>query len=223
MVITCCVRGCRSENYPGSGISFHAFPHNSHIRKQWIKAVKRENWKPSQHSRICSKHFPQEYFIAGRKRSMLHKDAIPTSFTCNTHIEKVMSPESRFGISPDRSSFPDPDHITTIIERKKTTLKNNRPSKRPIFIIKSPSNITMLDGKLAKIFLKQKDMSKKLLQRLRSSRQLCKTLRNKVMLLEDEIKQLKNKTVNNSTPLILTLSNDMYEKETLTIRVARSE
>ncbi|XP_046975439.1 THAP domain-containing protein 5-like [Vanessa cardui] len=208
---SCVFRKC--TNYDSKvnktqGISYHMFPTTEIRLQEWIAIVRKQrserSWMPSKSSRICSDHFKTtDKYTSNTGRTLLEKNAVP-------FIEEI--PGSRISISPDRSSLPDPDQITTKIKRKRKKLLIIRPSK-----------VSTLDGRWAKIYLKQKERSRKLLQRLRCSRQLCRTLKNKVMLLEDEIKKLKQKPINKSAPLILTLSNDNYEKETIKIRVARSE
>lgn len=50
--------------------------------KKWIEAIKRKNFKPSQHSRICSDHFTNEDFQIrpGASRPLLRLDATPSVF-----------------------------------------------------------------------------------------------------------------------------------------------
>ena len=58
MVNNCCVCGC--TNYVGKkpGLRFFRFPLADKERcKRWTIAVRRENWEPKKHSRICGEHF----------------------------------------------------------------------------------------------------------------------------------------------------------------------
>ncbi|XP_044745991.1 THAP domain-containing protein 2-like isoform X4 [Coccinella septempunctata] len=41
-------------------IAYDEFPLNPKRRALWIQAIKRENWQPSPHARICSIHFKEE-------------------------------------------------------------------------------------------------------------------------------------------------------------------
>ena len=47
MVQSCCAFGCTNRSGEGK----------VERRTRWIAAVRREDWQPNQHSRICSAHF----------------------------------------------------------------------------------------------------------------------------------------------------------------------
>lgn len=75
----CNNRGDRTKN-----ISFHSFPlKNDKLLKDWMVKIKRDNFTPKKHSKICSEHFEADCFIlemfSGRKR--LKPDAVPTKFS----------------------------------------------------------------------------------------------------------------------------------------------
>ena len=60
MPATCVVFQCshrRNEASKAKGRSFFRFPEDKRKRRAWVKAINRENWQPSEHSRICSDHF----------------------------------------------------------------------------------------------------------------------------------------------------------------------
>ena len=57
MVQFCAVFGCTNRVKKDSGISFQRFPKKgSELEKQWITAVRRENW-PTFSNRLCTEHF----------------------------------------------------------------------------------------------------------------------------------------------------------------------
>ncbi|XP_060846212.1 peroxynitrite isomerase THAP4-like [Rhopalosiphum padi] len=72
----CAVSTC--VNYSGklkqdgiSNISFHRFPKNSTLQKEWILKCKRaDNWNPSS-SFICSAHFKDDEFIRDLQAELL--------------------------------------------------------------------------------------------------------------------------------------------------------
>ena len=44
-------------------VTVHCFPlHDSVLLKKWIHALRRENWQPTKHSRLCSLHFGPDDF-----------------------------------------------------------------------------------------------------------------------------------------------------------------
>ena len=48
-----CVWKCENE----VGSSAHLFPKNEKLCKKWLKAIKRDKWKPGKWSKICCEHF----------------------------------------------------------------------------------------------------------------------------------------------------------------------
>ncbi|XP_016662321.1 uncharacterized protein LOC100160767 [Acyrthosiphon pisum] len=63
----CCVVDCHNtyRNTKGKGVTFYTFPskkHEQHIKKLWIRAIRRVNengepWEPIRSSLVCSSHF----------------------------------------------------------------------------------------------------------------------------------------------------------------------
>ena len=58
MVTSCCAIGCTYRHVKGSPIVMYRIPKNEIVRKLWVQAIKRDNWKPTASSRICGQHFP---------------------------------------------------------------------------------------------------------------------------------------------------------------------
>ncbi|KAG8201700.1 hypothetical protein JTE90_012764 [Oedothorax gibbosus] len=49
--MSCVAFGCYNNSSKKiAGITFHRFPKEEILRKEWAKAVKRDNWNPSKHS-----------------------------------------------------------------------------------------------------------------------------------------------------------------------------
>lgn len=63
----CCMVGCTSDSRKSTdkwpnmiGVSFHAFPGEKtdiSRRQEWIRLIRRAEWKPNKYSRVCSLHF----------------------------------------------------------------------------------------------------------------------------------------------------------------------
>ena len=69
-MVKCVVVGCKSgysgqSLYTDNGIkiTFHAFPKDTTLRIKWIKSIARDNWQPSKHSKLCSRHFQNKDFV----------------------------------------------------------------------------------------------------------------------------------------------------------------
>lgn len=54
---SCCAVGCSARHAKGCGIQFYRFPKDPDERREWISAVSRKNWKPTEYSWIWSNHF----------------------------------------------------------------------------------------------------------------------------------------------------------------------
>lgn len=57
MAVSCCVINCSRRFEKGSGITFLRIPDGEPKRSAWINAIRRKNWMPSEHERVCSVHF----------------------------------------------------------------------------------------------------------------------------------------------------------------------
>lgn len=61
----------------------------------WIKAIRRENWKPARTSRLCSKHFEEsDYQVRpGSSVKLLKPTAVPSVFNFPKHfLRKPLEP-----------------------------------------------------------------------------------------------------------------------------------
>ena len=54
---TCCVPGCYSNNKRDKTLSFHKIPQDEPYRSKWINNIKRKDFIPGEHHRVCSLHF----------------------------------------------------------------------------------------------------------------------------------------------------------------------
>ncbi|CAH7446921.1 THAP domain-containing protein 3 [Phodopus roborovskii] len=62
-------------------LTFHRFPFSRpELLKEWVLNMGRANFKPKQHTVICSEHFRPECFSAFGNRKNLKLNAVPTVF-----------------------------------------------------------------------------------------------------------------------------------------------
>ncbi len=54
---TCCVPECYNNNKKDKEVSFHKFFKDKLVREKWINAIKRKDFIPTNHYRVCSNHF----------------------------------------------------------------------------------------------------------------------------------------------------------------------
>ncbi|BES97347.1 Hypothetical protein NTJ_10161 [Nesidiocoris tenuis] len=80
----CCAFGCSNRSdrkKKKDGVGFHRFPKDEKLRKLWVQAVCRKNWKPSTNTVICTEHFAEtdvnRTYPSGPK---LRENVIPTVF-----------------------------------------------------------------------------------------------------------------------------------------------
>ena len=89
----CCAPGCDSGyDHHTNNVSFHRFPSDVEKSAKWVRRIHRENFTPTTHSRVCSKHFAASDYIDQRsdsnssrnrgklQRRRLKPDAYPTIF-----------------------------------------------------------------------------------------------------------------------------------------------
>ncbi|CAH0722939.1 unnamed protein product, partial [Brenthis ino] len=77
-MVRCSVKGCKSDS--GTKIpdlSFHSFPENDNLRRNWIVATGRTDWTPKLSSKICSTHFDKEMLFKKKKLTLLLPNAVP--------------------------------------------------------------------------------------------------------------------------------------------------
>jgi len=74
-------------------ISFHSFPNNDTVKKEWIIKIKRDEFKITKDTKICSEHFVPEDFVITlpgypSERPRLHSHAVPSIFPFSRKIRK---------------------------------------------------------------------------------------------------------------------------------------
>ncbi|XP_063311629.1 uncharacterized protein LOC134611565 isoform X2 [Pelobates fuscus] len=83
MPMTCSAHSCNNHFSKGCGKQFFRFPMKDPERlAEWVAAIKRKNWKPSDSSRICSDHFTDKDYMLrpGAMIPRLRLDAVPSVF-----------------------------------------------------------------------------------------------------------------------------------------------
>lgn len=89
MVCSCSAYGCKNRR-PINGVSFYRFPADAERRRKWVIALRRENWKPAENSRLCSVHF-----VGGRKSDdPLSPAYVPSVFSFVSARMKIKLPKN---------------------------------------------------------------------------------------------------------------------------------
>ncbi|KAM7304046.1 uncharacterized protein ISCGN_013946 [Ixodes scapularis] len=107
----CCAVGCTNSAGGNSSVSFHRFPGDGALRKQWIQAVRRDKWSPTSTTRLCSEHFHVDCYEASSLLKLefglshgtrkLKPDAVPTLFK---HTEPRRPPIERGALAKRKRS-----------------------------------------------------------------------------------------------------------------------
>jgi len=68
---------------------FNRFPiKNRALLAKWLHSSRRDNWKPTENSYICSRHFAGNCFRRYAGQTRLTEDAVPTLFDFPSHLVK---------------------------------------------------------------------------------------------------------------------------------------
>ncbi len=94
---TCCVPGCYNNNKKDKEVSCHKFPKDKLVREKWINAIKRNDFIPTNHHRVCSNHF-----MGGGGGERMNLSDIPTIFPLLPQPMIRKEPKLRVHIPPNQ-------------------------------------------------------------------------------------------------------------------------
>ncbi|XP_063488067.1 THAP domain-containing protein 3 isoform X3 [Symphalangus syndactylus] len=166
-------------------LTFHRFPFSRpELLKEWVLNIGRGNFKPKQHTVICSEHFRPECFSAFGNRKNLKHNAVPTVFAFQDPTQQVREntdPASERGnasSSQKEKVSPRRPQATEAVGRPTGLAGLRRPPN------KQPSDhsyaLLDLDSLKKKLFLTLKE-NEKLRKRLQAQRlvmqRMCSRLR----------------------------------------------
>uniref|UniRef100_UPI00358EDE55 THAP domain-containing protein 3-like n=1 Tax=Myxine glutinosa TaxID=7769 RepID=UPI00358EDE55 len=85
----CAAINCTKRQIRGCGKTFHLFPFSRpDVLQKWVVNVKRNKWKPSKKSVLCSDHFDDSCFDRTGQTTRLRENSLPTIFDFPTHLQK---------------------------------------------------------------------------------------------------------------------------------------
>uniref|UniRef100_A0A3P9MY30 THAP domain-containing protein 1 n=1 Tax=Poecilia reticulata TaxID=8081 RepID=A0A3P9MY30_POERE len=76
----CCVPRCTASSKYNGRLSFHGFPCDPDLRRRWLVNIRRDKFKLTTHSKVCSLHFTPDQLLqpkTARGRRKVNKGAIP--------------------------------------------------------------------------------------------------------------------------------------------------
>ncbi|KAL6490092.1 hypothetical protein MHYP_G00004370 [Metynnis hypsauchen] len=110
----CCVPFCTASTRCNSYLSFHTFPKDSELQKQWVVKIRRDHFIVTSTSRVCSRHFIAADLLepptpAGRRR--LRPGAFPVLFQWNNYT--IPTPRPGVWERTERPPNTDPTEMQT--------------------------------------------------------------------------------------------------------------
>ncbi|XP_060057356.1 THAP domain-containing protein 3 isoform X6 [Erinaceus europaeus] len=170
---SCAARQCCNRyNNRRKQLTFHRFPFSRpELLKEWVLNIGRGNFKPKQHTVICSEHFRPECFSAFGNRKNLKHNAVPTVFAFQdpTQVRENTDPGNRGeNVSSEEGKVPQQRPEVTEDPGQQASLSGLRkpPSAQP-----SDHSYALLDLDTLKkkLFLTLKE-NEKLRKRLKAQR-----------------------------------------------------
>ncbi|XP_047428117.1 THAP domain-containing protein 6-like [Mugil cephalus] len=105
----CAAYGCsneRSISTKSRGITFHRFPKDSILRRQWEQAVQRKDFVATARSLLCSQHFkPEEFDMTGQTVRLRH-GVTPSVFNFPSHLRKEVASTTTMASIKAEESLP---------------------------------------------------------------------------------------------------------------------
>jgi hypothetical protein len=63
MPLHCCVPRCRSNYDKNDNVTVFRFPMNEELKARWLRGIHRQDYIVNKNSRVCIKHFPENFII----------------------------------------------------------------------------------------------------------------------------------------------------------------
>nr|XP_040054077.1 THAP domain-containing protein 1 isoform X1 [Gasterosteus aculeatus aculeatus] len=183
MVQTCSAYGCKNRYHKDKDISFHKFPlARPDVSAKWVAAMRRNNFKPTKYSNICSQHFTKDCFKRECNNRVLKENAVPSLFTFTLSV-KAESPEDPF---PSDLHFPLSLPLTSDPGVEEELPGSSLPEMRcDTAAVSCDHNYTAEDS------ARQRRRMEQLEEQLGSLRKKLKTTQQKCRRQERELKRLK--------------------------------
>ena len=105
-MVYCCGVGCSNDSRfvsKGQGISFHRFPTEDSLLKEWLAKISRVGLEVTKDTRLCSVHFEPDCFerdlraelLGSKGKRKLMPDTVPTIFDHRPRKKPRLSTEQR--------------------------------------------------------------------------------------------------------------------------------
>uniref|UniRef100_UPI0037E8A16F THAP domain-containing protein 1 n=1 Tax=Semicossyphus pulcher TaxID=241346 RepID=UPI0037E8A16F len=185
MVQTCSAYGCKNRYNKDKDISFHKFPlARPDVCGKWVAAMRRNNFKPTKYSNICSQHFTKDCFKMECNNRVLKDNAVPSLFTFNLNMKTLEDPftsEIHFPLSLPLTSDP----AALAVEEEEEPGRSLADIWGDTVAVSCDHNYTAEDS------ARQKKRIEQLEGQVGSLRKKLKTMQQKCRRQEMQLKRLK--------------------------------
>ncbi|XP_048874704.1 THAP domain-containing protein 1 isoform X1 [Brienomyrus brachyistius] len=183
MVQSCSAYGCKNRYHKDKNISFHKFPlARPDICGKWVAAMRRNNFKPTKYSNICSQHFTKDCFKQECNNRVLKENAVPSLFCLGRTQKKE---EALDGRDVQEVSFP---LVLPIPEAEQSQAQLQvvvNPALLPNTSVPCDHNYTVEDT------MQQKKRVEQLEEQLDKLRKKLKTVQQKCRRQERQLEKMK--------------------------------
>ncbi|XP_006013475.1 THAP domain-containing protein 1-like [Latimeria chalumnae] len=194
MVQSCSAYGCKNRYDKNKPISFHKFPlTRPDLCQKWVRAVRRDNFKLTKYSSICSEHFTQDCFRRECNNKLLKETAVPTIF-CFTKTsckkEKLLEPQQQVPSPPPPPPPPPLAPVEAIVE----VLVQPLQAATNGLAVTCDHNYTVEDTVQQKKRIQQlEEQVEKLRKKLKTVQQKCRRQERQLEKMKDLIQLQKEK------------------------------
>ncbi|MBN3295527.1 THAP domain-containing protein 1 [Amia ocellicauda] len=194
MVQSCSAYGCKNRYHKDKNISFHKFPlARPDVCGKWVAAMRRNNFKPTKYSNICSQHFTKDCFKRECNNRVLKENAVPSLF-CFSRLEEkdealdeqdppeiTLPPELPLAVSQQQPPPLQPEHsqLQNIVQMVV------HPALLPSMSISCDHNYTVEDT------VQQKKRIQQLEEQVDKLRKKLKTVQQKCRRQERQLEKMK--------------------------------
>ncbi|XP_075993480.1 THAP domain-containing protein 1 isoform X2 [Genypterus blacodes] len=181
MVQTCSAYGCKNRYHKDKDVSFHKFPlARPDVCAKWVAAMRRNNFRPTKYSNICSQHFSPDSFKRECNNRVLQENAVPSIFTFSSLSIKAEALED---------AFPSQIHIPLSLPLTSDPVEEEEPEPKPAdgtAAVSCDHNYTAEDSARQKRRVEQlEEQLERLRKKLKSTQQKCRRQERQLRRMKD--------------------------------------
>ncbi|MBN3276622.1 THAP1 protein, partial [Polyodon spathula] len=197
MVQSCSAYGCKNRYHKDKNISFHKFPlARPDVCEKWVSAMRRNNFKPTKYSNICSQHFTKDCFKRECNNRVLKENAVPSVFCFSTASGKVR-PFYRVKVEQEPQEPPSPEP-PSVPEQQQQQQVQPQPQPQPQHMVQmvmhpllSSQSVSCDHNYTVEDTVQQKKRIQQLEEQVDKLRKKLKTVQQKCRRQERQLEKIK--------------------------------